>query len=138
MRLIDADDFRADLMNLWDYNSVDGITAETVLKQVLHDLDNAKTVDAMDIATIGYEAAKERCIAKISFDKEQLQEIVDEAIKHFVGYYTRQNLTDFLSFLYSRQTYKDEHKDGDGWSMADLIYLADEYCEGLNNEKVGV
>lgn len=124
MRLIDADDFRADLMNLWDFNSVDGITAETVLKQVLHDLDNAKTVDV-----------KERCIAKISFDKDQLQEIVDEAIKHFVNYYTRQNLTDFLSFLYSRQTYKDEHKDGDGWSMADLIYLADEYCEGLNDDK---
>lgn len=111
MRLIDADDFRADIMNLWDYNSVDDITAETVLKQVLHDLDNAKTVDAMDIATIGYEAALSNKDRK------------------------RQDLTDFLSFLYSRQAYKDEYKDGDGWSMADLIYLADEYCEGLNNDK---
>lgn len=136
MRLIDADNFRADLINLWDFNSVDGITAETVLKQVIHDLDNAKTVDVTDIATaMGYDTAKERCIATINFDKEQLQEIVDEAIKYFVNYYTRQNLTDFLSFLYSRQTYKDEHKDGDGWSMADLIYLADEYCEELNNDK---
>lgn len=47
MRLIDADDFRADIMNLWDYNSVDDITAETVLKQVLHDLDNAPTVELL-------------------------------------------------------------------------------------------
>lgn len=69
MRLIDADGFRADIMNLWDFNSVDGITATTVLKQVLHDLDNAKTVDV-----------KERCIANIHFDKEQLQEVVDKAI----------------------------------------------------------
>lgn len=43
----------------------------------------------------------------------------------------RRDLTDFLSFLYSRQNYND----GDGWSMSDLIYLAYEYCEGLNDDK---
>lgn len=56
MRLIDADDFRADIMNLWDYNSVNGITAETVLKQVLHDLDNAPTVPLPDFKE-GYKQA---------------------------------------------------------------------------------
>lgn len=45
-------------------------------------------------------------------------------------YPARQDLTDFLTFLYSRQDYND----GDGWSMADLIYLADEYCGGLTND----
>lgn len=44
MRLIDADKFKEDLMKLWDYSCVDGITATTVLKQVIQDLDNAPTV----------------------------------------------------------------------------------------------
>ena len=44
MRLIDADKFKEDLLKLWDYNSVDGITATTVLKQVISDLDNVPTV----------------------------------------------------------------------------------------------
>ena len=44
MRLIDADKFKKDLLKLWDYNTVDGITATTVLKQVISDLDNATTV----------------------------------------------------------------------------------------------
>lgn len=77
---------------------------------------------------------KERCIANIHFDKEQLQEIVNDELTHSIKVCIRDCLTDFLSFLYSRQTYKDENRDGDGWSMADLIYLADEYCEGLNDE----
>ena len=46
MRLIDADNFKEDLLKLWDYSSVDGITATTVLKQVISDLDNAPTVEA--------------------------------------------------------------------------------------------
>ena len=45
MRLIDADKFKEDLLKLWDYNTVDGITATTVLKQVISDLDNATTVE---------------------------------------------------------------------------------------------
>ena len=49
MRAIDADAFREDLMKLWDYSCVDGITATTVLKQVIHDLDNAPTVEERPI-----------------------------------------------------------------------------------------
>lgn len=44
MRLIDADNFKEDLLKLWDYNTVDGITATTVLKQVISDLDNVPSV----------------------------------------------------------------------------------------------
>ena len=44
MRLIDADKFKEDLMKLWDYSCVDGVTATEVLKQAIHDLDNAPTV----------------------------------------------------------------------------------------------
>lgn len=44
MRLIDADNFMKDLLKLWDYSTVDGITATKVLKQVISDLNNAPTV----------------------------------------------------------------------------------------------
>ena len=46
MRMIDADSFKEDLLKLWDYSTVDGVTATTVLKQVISDLDNAPTVEA--------------------------------------------------------------------------------------------
>lgn len=46
-------------------------------------------------------------------------------------HYERLGVIDFLSFVYS---HSDEYSDGDGWSMADLIYLADEYCGGLKND----
>ena len=49
MRLIDADEFKEDLMKLWDYSCVDDITATTVLKQVIRDLDNAPTVEERPI-----------------------------------------------------------------------------------------
>lgn len=54
MRLIDADKFKEDLMKLWDYSCVDGITATTVLKQVIHDLDNAPTVIWCSKTSEGY------------------------------------------------------------------------------------
>ena len=44
MRLIDADKFKEDLLKLWDYSTVDGITSTTVLKQVISDLDNTPTI----------------------------------------------------------------------------------------------
>lgn len=56
MRLIDADNFKEDLLKLWDYNTVDGITATTVLKQVISDLDNAPTVPLPDFKE-GYKQA---------------------------------------------------------------------------------
>lgn len=62
MRLIDADKFKEDLLKLWDYSTVDDITATTVLKQVISDLDNASTISAMDIAVFGYEVAKKENI----------------------------------------------------------------------------
>lgn len=54
MRLIDADKFKEDLMKLWDYSCVDGITATTVLKQVMHDLDNAPTIIWCSKTSEGY------------------------------------------------------------------------------------
>ena len=45
MRLIDADAFLEDMKKSWDWETVDGITATTVLKQVMSDIDNASTVD---------------------------------------------------------------------------------------------
>ena len=45
MRLIDADALINDIKNcLWDWESVDGITVTTVLKQTIADIENQPTV----------------------------------------------------------------------------------------------
>lgn len=45
MRLIDADKLIQDIKNcLWDWKSVDGITATTVLKQTITDIENQPTI----------------------------------------------------------------------------------------------
>ena len=50
MRLIDADALVAELENgLWDWDSVNGITAETVLRQTISDIKNAPTIDALPV-----------------------------------------------------------------------------------------
>lgn len=47
MRLIDADYLIDDIEhNLWDWESVDGITASTVLKQTITDINNQPTVNS--------------------------------------------------------------------------------------------
>lgn len=43
MRLIDADALIEDVKTLWDYETVDGITSSTVLKQIVTDIQNAPT-----------------------------------------------------------------------------------------------
>ena len=46
-RLIDADYLIDDIEHcLWDWESVDGITASTVLKQTITDIKNQPTIDA--------------------------------------------------------------------------------------------
>lgn len=50
MRLIDANALIYDIQhNYWDYASVDGITATTVLKQTITDIRNQPTVDAVEV-----------------------------------------------------------------------------------------
>ena len=61
MRLIDADKFKEDLLKLWDYNTVDSITATTVLKQVVSDLDNAPELGYED-GILSVETATRRAI----------------------------------------------------------------------------
>lgn len=43
-RLIDADAMAEDVRSLWDYETVDGITASTVLKQIMTDIWNCPTI----------------------------------------------------------------------------------------------
>lgn len=46
MRLIDADALIDDIKNnLWDWETVDGITATTVLKQTISDIGNQPTIE---------------------------------------------------------------------------------------------
>lgn len=48
MRLIDADALIEDIKTkLWDWDTVDGITSLTVLKQTITDINNAPTIDAV-------------------------------------------------------------------------------------------
>lgn len=60
MRLIDADKLIKDVMELWDYKTVDGITATTVLKQTITDIENQPTVKAIPIEWIKKWCNKER------------------------------------------------------------------------------
>lgn len=47
MRLIDADALIENIKHgLWDWETVDGITATTVLKQTIQDIRNEPTIDA--------------------------------------------------------------------------------------------
>ena len=52
MRLIDADKLIKDIKQLWDYKTVDDITATTVLKQTITDIENQPTVEAIPIRWI--------------------------------------------------------------------------------------
>jgi len=50
MRLIDADKLIDEIKNsLWDWESVDGITATTILKQTITDIGNQQTIDAVPV-----------------------------------------------------------------------------------------
>lgn len=50
MRPIDADALIEDIKTkLWDWDTVDGITSSTVLKQTITDIDNAPTIDAVPV-----------------------------------------------------------------------------------------
>lgn len=49
-RYIDADALIDDIKNnLWDWDTVDGIKAQTVLRQTITDIGNAPTVDAVPV-----------------------------------------------------------------------------------------
>lgn len=52
MSLIDADKLIKDIKQLWDYKTVDDITATTVLKQTITDIENQPTVKAIPIKWI--------------------------------------------------------------------------------------
>ena len=48
-RLIDADALIEDIKSFWDWDSIDGITATTVLKQAMTDISHAPTIDAEQV-----------------------------------------------------------------------------------------
>ena len=50
MRPIDADDLINEIKyHLWDWDTVNGITAQTVLKQTITDIKNQPTIDAIPV-----------------------------------------------------------------------------------------
>jgi hypothetical protein len=60
MRLIDADKLIDEIKNcLWDWDYVDGITATTVLKQTITDIENQPTVLLKEQEAITIKKTKE-------------------------------------------------------------------------------
>lgn len=49
MRIVDADALIEDIKSFWDWDSIDGITATTVLKQTMTDISHAPTIDAVPV-----------------------------------------------------------------------------------------
>ena len=49
VRLIDADALIEDIKSFWDWDSIDGITSTTVLKQTITDISHAPTIDAVPV-----------------------------------------------------------------------------------------
>ena len=69
MRLLDADALIDDIKNnLWDWETVDGITATTVLKQTITDIKNQPTVDAIPVEWINRWYDRNYMYADIEID----------------------------------------------------------------------
>ena len=85
MRLIDADALIDDIDKMWDMDSVDDITASTVLKQVKTDIKNMPTVDAVPVI---------RCENCRHFDGDRFCDLINQAGWHD---------NDFCSYAERRQ-----------------------------------
>ena len=93
MRPIDGDAMIEDVNNLWDHKTVDGITASTVLKQIVSDIKNQPTIDTFhsDVLTellkdVGISLVKEAYLV-LNEDRFMTEEernfVVDRAVLHF-------------------------------------------------------
>ena len=54
MRLIDADALKEDLKHYFTEGVLDGVSAKVTFNQILHDIDNAPTIDLKDIYQEGH------------------------------------------------------------------------------------
>ena len=55
MRLIDADALKEDLRQYFTEGVLDGVSAKLVFNQILHDIDNAPTVEPQKVVIIPHE-----------------------------------------------------------------------------------
>lgn len=78
MRLIDADNLIKDVMELWDYKTVNGITAITVLKQTITDIENQPTVEAIPIEWIEKWQGKQYCLQDEGKAKNTVIEMLED------------------------------------------------------------
>lgn len=76
MRLIDADELIKDIKEFWDYKTVDGITARTVLSQTITDITNVPTVKAIPIEWL------DRYVCNITKEEKQ---VIDKMFIKWVG-----------------------------------------------------
>lgn len=109
MRAIDADELIRELKKWFSKFTLDGIEAKTLFNQILHDIDNAPTI----------EPKKEIVpVCKVVFDKEQLQEMVDKKIADLLE-------SGALSKVEQKQTVDDKSKTCDKCKY--YLYRSNEY-----------
>lgn len=61
MKLIDKDDLIDFFENVWDWESLDGITATTVLRQAITDIRNTAPLDIVRCGECKYLMSNGRC-----------------------------------------------------------------------------
>ena len=102
-RLIDADALIEDIKSFWDWDSIDGITSTTVLKQTITDISHAPTIDAVPVV---------RC--KDCRHWSEMQNSAGACLRHSViagSWWNGTDSTDFCSFAERRD---DELQEDDG------------------------
>lgn len=75
-RLIDADKLIDDIEHSWDMDSVNGITAETVIKQIKTDIKNTPTIKAVPYCEIAKAILQIRSINP-RFDYIPRKEVIE-------------------------------------------------------------
>lgn len=76
LRLISANDLISDIQKGWDMNTVNGITAATVLKQIITDIQNEPTIKAVPYYEIAKTILKIRSINP-DFECIPRKEVID-------------------------------------------------------------
>ena len=76
LRLISANDLISDIQKGWDMDTVNGITAATVLKQIITDIQNEPTIKAVPYYEIAKTILKIRAINS-NFDYIPRKEVID-------------------------------------------------------------
>lgn len=113
MRLIDADKLIDEIKNsLWDWESVDGITATTVLKQTITDIGNQQTIDAVPVV---------RCKDCVNRHNPINCRMYSEGMDTPAGWYCADGEKDGCQMKRPKETFWDSMSEADLWEPMRLF-----------------